>query len=192
MKKTLADWLGTFWGVLHAPTRQTFLDEAQKAPGKFLSALLWVVFAVMVDALGTTLVNGYPLSIGTFGIIFIFAPIGFLCFVFCLDAMNRKIYGASKSRYDEFLYLITALFVPFMLLTFLLSLIPVAGAYLAWVIWLYPIFLLVQVIRALTRLKPAQAIILTALSILLGGTGAVCLPIFLLSLAGLPPSAFGQ
>ncbi len=186
----LTDWLDTIWNLLAHPGPDTFQQEAKKAPGKLVSALIWVVAAVTVVALGTTLIYRLPLDLGTIAILWFFAPIAFLFFSFSLDVMYRKVYGAKQSLYDEFLYLITALLVPFMLLSFLLSLVPVAGPYLGWLIWLYPIFLLVQIIRALTRLKPGQAVALTVLSILLGGAGGFCLPLFLLAMSGVMPGVF--
>jgi hypothetical protein len=166
------------------------VNESQKAKGKIFGAISWLLLIVAFNHFYVYAVYKYVFSLSVIIMTFLFFPIVFLFFVFCIETVYQKAFHRKKTYYDEFLYIAVAIFVPFQILSSPLGLIPSFGIYLGWASFIYPIILLVVAVKALTKLKTWQAIVTVVLSIILGLAGFFCIPAFLLSIMRAVPGVF--
>jgi hypothetical protein len=183
MEATLKDWISSFWKILIHPSESTFLNESQKAQGKTGSALNWLLFmTVFIYVFNYAVFNYiYPIYVIISSLILI--PIDFFILAFCLDAVYRKFSRRKKMYYEEFLYLEVVIFIVSQMLILLLSLIPaVRNTNLLWVLFLYPVVLLIVAVKSLTKLRVWQATIAVILSVTLAASFLICGPLFLFSL----------
>ncbi len=171
------NWLVTFSRIIIRPLPQTFVVESQKAKGKFTSAMAWIALtAVIVQFLSGSF------SLSKLIKAFLFTPIVFLFFVFCMHAFYQRLFGKKKYYDEEMLYLSVGTFVPFVLVGFLTTYIPVIGGVLSWIALAYPVILTVIAITAITKLKTWQSAIVVFSSLVLATIGYFIIPAIILSL----------
>ncbi len=175
------DWLVTFSRIIVKPSPQTFVAEAQKAKGKFASAIAWVAFTAVVVQLIIYNLGGF-FSLSKLIKAFLFTPIVFLFFVFCMHNFYQKFFGKKKYYDEEMLYLSVGIFAPFVLAGFLVTYIPVVGGVLSWIALVYPVILTVIAVTAITKLKIWQSVIVVFSSLVLATIGYFVIPALILSL----------
>lgn len=179
--EVVKDWLVTFSRIIIKPLPQTFVVESKKAKGKFASAVAWIALtAVVVQLIIYNLGGFFSLS----GLIqaFVFTPIVFLFFVYCMHAFYQKFFGRKKYYDEEMLYLSVGIFVPFVLVGFLIAYIPVVGGVLSSIVLVYPVILTVIAVTAITKLKIWQSVIVVFSSLVLAAIGYFIIPILIYSL----------
>ena len=180
------DWLLTFYRIIVSPLPRTFINEAKKAKGKFPSAVLWLTLAVLIaDAIIYFATGYFPVSRILMSLIFL--PIIFLVFVFSLDILYKKLFDRKKSYYDELLYLVVGVYTPFSVISSLTSLIPKVGQILSWILFVYPLLLVILLLKSLTNLKFWQASVVVSLGTILTLGSLFCIPAFILSMMGALP-----
>ncbi len=175
--ETIKDWLDTFSMIIIKPLPQTFVLEAQKAKGKFTSAVVWIALtAVAAQFLGGLF------SLSKLIKAFLFTPIVFLFFVFCIHTFYQRFFGRKKFYDEELLYLAVGIFVPFVIVGFLATYIPVFGEVLSWAVLAYPIILTVIAVTAITKLKIWQSAIVVFSGLIVATIGYFIIPALILSL----------
>lgn len=170
MKETLIDWLGTFWKVLVLPTPQTFLAEAKKADGKFVSATGWLVFfAIYLCILGGVAV-GEPLSILTFMTALLAIPISVILATSALNFIFQRVFHRKKYLYDKILYITVAVLLPIFIIATLLFLVIPPGIFIfiAYILFFYQVVLLMIGMKAIVDIEYWQALVCVFLSIIVG------------------------
>ena len=112
----------------------------------------------------------------------LFMPIVALFFVFCVHRLYQKLFGRKKNHYDELLYLIVGSYVPFVLVSIFIALIPGVGKILFRITMNYPLILVVIAVKAITKLKVWQSIVVVGLGALLAMAGSLMIPLFITSI----------
>jgi hypothetical protein len=188
--ETLKDWLVTFGKIIIRPSAGTFRTEAKKAKGKLGSAIAWIVLQTVAYHLINFVARGFtdPMD-SVFAMLFIF-PIEFIFFVFCLHLMGKRLFHLEQDHYEEIVYLMAGILLPFMSFSYLVGLLPDIGTILGWAITMYIPVLMVIAIKAVTRLRVGQTIVVVVLSVLLAGVGALCIPLFFFRFLSTIPKFF--
>ncbi len=177
----IKDWLTTFGMIIVKPVPATFIGEAEKAKGKFASAVAWIAFvAVFVEANILIFLGHFSLSRLVKALLFV--PIVVIFSVFCLHMFYQKFFGRKKYYHEELLYLIVGIFVPFVVASILATYIPVVGEVLSWIVLAYPVILTVIAVKAITRLKIWQSVIVVFCGLVVAIIGYVVIPILILNL----------
>lgn len=193
---TLTDWLGTFLNILIKPSANTFREEAKKAKGKTISAYSWLVLLFLVSAV----INDYITHGGITDYLRWYAviiaslvlPLGFLFFIFVLHTLYKKLFNRKKELHSEFLYIITAILFIAVLINSLTIFLPAPFmTYAGHLINAYIVFMMIFAIKALTNMKVWQSIVTIVLSILIGGLGFICVPVFILLVTSTTPDFLG-
>lgn len=185
--KELKDWLVTFWKVLTRPLPDTFIQEAEKADGKLLSVWGWLVFVYLSVLLGVYFTYGRLPPVPAMLLLFMLFPLVFLVFVFGIHLVSQKVFHRKKNHYNQLLYLMTAIFVPFTIVDLFVGYLPNVGVYLHGVIVFYMVALMVVAVKTIVKLRAWESIVTILLALLLAAGGMVCIPIFVLSLIGVLP-----
>ncbi len=177
---TFLSWLETFGNILIRPTPHTFTTEAKKAGGKTATAIAWLVVTIVLFHLWAYLVGSRFRSLTIAASILLF-PIIFLFYTFCVHFLYTRLLHRTKYHYDEFLYLMVGIFVPYTLLASLVTPIPRAGNYLSGLVMGLAVILTILAVKTVAHLKTWQSIAIVLLSTLLTIGGYLCIPTFILS-----------
>jgi hypothetical protein len=178
----LKDWFITFGKILVRPSPNTFREEAEKANGKLISSILWVVFSVIFTHSFNYIVHGTYQDAFMIVATILFVPIAFLFMVFCIHFLYQRLFHRKKDHYDEILYLAVAIFVPFGILPEFISLIPALNvSWLTFVFIIYQVLLLIIAVKAITNLRVWQASVVVVLGVIVGAAGFICIPAFLIN-----------
>ena len=176
----IKDWFMTFGRIIENPFPTTFLVEAKKAKGKFAGAIAWIAFvAVFAEANVLILIERF--SVSRILKALLFAPIVFIFSVFCIHMFYQKFFGRKKYYYEELLYLIVGIFVPFMLASILASNIPIIGVVVSLMILAYAVILTVIAVKAITKLKIWQSVIVVFSGLVVAAIGYFVIPILIFS-----------
>jgi hypothetical protein len=175
------DWLSTFGMIIARPLPETFLVEAKKAKGKFAGAVAWIAF-VAVFAEANVLILLERFSFSRILKALLFTPIVFILSVFCIHMFYQKFFGRKKYYDEELLYLIVGIFVPFMLASILVSNIPIVGGVVSWIIFAYAVILTVIAVKAITKLKIWQSVIVVFSGLVVAAIGYFVIPLLIFSL----------
>ncbi len=179
--ETIKDWLDTFSMIITKPSPQTFVIESRKAKGKFASAVAWIALTAVVVQL--TIYNlGDFFSLFKLIKAFLFTPIVFIFFIFCIHTFYQRFFGRKKYYDEELLYLAVGIFVPFVIVGFLTMYIPVVGRALSWIALAYPVILTVIAVAAITKLKIWQSAIVVFSGLIAATIGYFIIPALILSL----------
>jgi hypothetical protein len=174
----MKDWLTTFGMIVAKPFPSTFIAEAEKAKGKFNSAVAWVALvAVILEANYLVVIGHFSLS----GILkaVIFVPNVFIFSVFCIHMFYQKFFSRKKDYHEELLYLIVGVFVPFTLASIIFGYIPVIGVPLSWVALAYAVVLTVVAVKTITKLKVWQSAIVIFSGLIVAVIGYFVIPILI-------------
>jgi hypothetical protein len=188
--ETLKDWLVTFGKIIIRPSAGTFRTEAKKAKGKLGSALAWIVALTIAYHLINYVARGYNDPIDYVLSTLFIVPIEFIFFVFCIHLLSKRIFHRKQVFYEEIVYLMAGILIPFMSINFLVGLIPDIGSILNWAVILYIPVLMVIAINAVTSLSLGQTIVVVVLSLVLAGVGAFCIPLFFFRFISTIPKFF--
>jgi hypothetical protein len=184
--EVLNDWLITFGMIAIKPLPETFVIESKKAKGKFSTAIAWVaIVAVLID-IQTMLIKNY-FSVSKILKSVLFMPIVVLFAVFSIHWLYQRLFGRKKDLYSELLYLIVGIFVPFVVISFLVNQIPIIGEALFWITLAYPLILTVIAVKTMTKLKIWQSVLIIFLGSVVAVIGYFVIPILLTSLMFFTP-----
>jgi hypothetical protein len=186
----LRDWITTFWSISIRPAPKTFVVESAKAKGKLPGVIAWLELISVIGCFDYFLVIRRSFSLSTFLLGIFFLPVEFFFFVFCIHMLYQRLFGRKKNYYTELLYLIVGIFVPFTIISFIVSPIPVVGTYLSWTISLYPLVLTMIAVMSITKLNAWQSVAVVLLSSVLAAAGLFCIPAFFLSIMRTVPTVF--
>lgn len=167
MIDTLKDWLGTFWKIIIAPTPKTFLAEAQKADGKFASAVAWLVFcAVYLSVLSNFVIA--PASVLSLITAVIVLPMAVVLFTSAMHFAYQRIAHRRQYLFDKMLYLTVSILVPlqFILINVALLLPAQFVAILAFLLLLYQAVLLAVALKAIAKIEYWQALLSVLISMI--------------------------
>jgi len=171
MKETLIDWLGTFWKVLTLPTPKTFLAEAKKADGKFVSAVGWLVFlAIYLYIMASIAVDRTPLSVSILMTLALGIPCAVILATSTAHAICRRVFRRKEYLYDKMLYIVVAILFPIFLIFSPLSIfIPGSVfAFLIFILLIYQVALLTIAITTIAGIEYWQGLVIVFLSLLVG------------------------
>jgi len=189
LNETLKDWLVTFWKVLISPSPKTFVAEAQKANGKFASAMGWIIFFSIYIFIFSIIALKQVMVIG-FIFVVLALPIAIIIFTSAMHFAYQRIFKRKQYLYDKLVYATVAILLPIQFLFVPLStiLFPVlsvsVNSILNYIIFLYQIVLLVIAFKSITNLKYWQSIATVLISIVVAGLVFLCTIPFLFSLLG--------
>ena len=190
VKKTLKDWITTFWRVLVSPTSKTFIAESQKAKGKFSSAIGWMIFFAIYLFIFSTIAFKQVQVIGLIFVILAF-PLALIILTYVMHFVYQRVFKRNKYLYDELLYINVAILLPIQFLFVPISIIiypslptPTMGSILNYGIFLYQIALLVRAFTSITNLKYWQSIVTILISISISILVFLCTIPFFYSLIG--------
>lgn len=174
---SLKDWLETFWRVIFRPSRKTFLEEANKAEGKFGQGMFIIfLLGVYLQALLQAELGGE--FRGFSGLAFVmFYPLIFLLYVFWVNTLYKKLFRRKRNNYIQIFYLQVAIISPLTVLNTLVIFFPRLNVVLDLSTVSYGIVLSVIALQALTDLKFWQATLAIVLSVILGALGFLCVPV---------------
>ena len=188
--ETLKDWLVTFGKIIIRPSAGTFRTEAKKAKGKLGSAIAWVVALTIAYHLINYVVRGCTDPIDYVLSTLFIVPIQFIFFVFCIHLLGKRLFHLKQNHYEEIVYIMGGILLPFMSINYLVGLIPDIGSILNWPVILYIPVLMVIAINAVTNLKVGQTIVVVVFSLVLAGVGALCITLFFFRLISTIPKFF--
>lgn len=169
MKETLFDWFGTFWKILISPTPSTFREEAQKAPGKFGSASVWLfLFSIYLAILINWALEG-TLTLPNIVTIIVLIPLVVMLFAAVLNLLCRRMFN-RKDHFDELLYIGVAVLVPiFVIFAPLAAFIaPQIFSLLGFILMLYQVAQLTIAVKTIVNIEYWQAFVTVFLSIMVG------------------------
>jgi hypothetical protein len=174
----MKDWVTTFGVIVAKPFPATFIAEAEKAKGKFNSAVAWVALVAVI------LEVNYLIALGHFSLsrilkAVLFVPIVFIFSVFCIHMFYQRFFGRKKDYHEELLYLIVGIFVPFTLAATFVAYIPRIGEFLSWMAVGYAIILTVIAVKAITKLKVWQSAIVVFSGLVVAIIGYFVIPILI-------------
>jgi hypothetical protein len=179
----LRDWLVTFGMMIIKPFPETFIVESQKAKGKFLSAVVWLVLIVVGMVIHTYVFTNRTYRIHEIIGVTLYLPIIFLLFVSCVHLLYQRLFHIQKYYYPELLYLFVGIFIPFMFINlFINSLWGVVADIFFWVLSIYPFVLMTIALKTITELSVWQSSLVIVLSFILALAGFFCAPAFLISI----------
>ncbi len=182
----LKDWLRTFGRVVIRPLPSTFLEEAEKANRKFASAVGWLAFVVVVVHLYLFVVTRVPDTLlAALATVFL-VPITFLFFVFCVHLIYRRLFRRKEDHYEELVYLLVGIFVPFVFVNLLVG-VYVPSNIPLYVALIYTTGVMVVAVGAITKLKLWQAALTIMLSLTVASLAFFCIGAFIVSLIGTVP-----
>lgn len=188
MKETLLDWLGTFWRVLVAPTPKTFLQEAKKADGKFVSAVVWlVVYALCIFGVAS-IVAGSMLSIPALLMLLFLVPMVVILFISVLNFICQRIFHRKAYIYDKLLYLTVSILLPLFMIFALISafLPPDVFKVLIFLLFFYQVILLTIAVKGIAAIEYWQSFVALVFAMTVGVLiGAV---LYILILATISPT----
>ena len=186
----VTDWFVSIFKIFFFPTEKTFLEEAQKADGKFWGAVVWLVLLTLFGV--WFLVFNFGATYNPFAIlaIILLLPIIFLFYVFCIHLIYQRFFHRKKYVYNEILYLMVCIIAPITVVNSYAGLIPNFGTTASWVTILYGAFLVIAAIRAVCKLTIPQSIAVFVFATILGGVGFFCIPTFFMGLLGSVPGMF--
>jgi hypothetical protein len=174
----MKDWLTTFGMIVTKPFPATFIAEAEKAKGKFKSAIAWVALVSFVLELNYLIVIGHFSLSGILKAI-LFVPIVFIFSVFCIHMFYQRFFGRKKDYHEELMYLIVGIFVPFTLASVIVGYIPVIGMPVSWVVLVYAVILTVIAVKTIAKLKIWQSAIVVFSGLVVAVIGYFVIPILI-------------
>jgi hypothetical protein len=184
------DWLTTFWKVLIHPLPKTFVEESHKAKDKLGDAILWLELGLIFTFCFNFIAYQYVPSLFIVISAILFYPIVFLFYVFITNTIYLRLFHRKESLYDEMLYFTAVIVVMAIILSCLLSIIPMVGSVIDGLPFLYALILLAIAIKTLSTLKLWESIVTVVLSTTITASGFVCIIAFVLSLMNTIPNVF--
>ena len=172
----LTDWIITVGRIGISPIPKTFQEEAVKAKGKTASAIVVIALAQTTGYLVAYPLLGADIHLFVLvGGLFLY-PITFLFFVFCLHVLYKKLFNRKKEHYEELLYLITALYLPFIIINTAGEIW--ANQIVIWASWGIFLFLIGVILKTITKLNVWQTALVVFLGAILAFAGLYCIPFF--------------
>ncbi len=187
---TLFDWLTTIGMIFIKPFPKTFLSESGKAKGKLPSAIAWIVLIVISFHLLLYIAYRFVYPVFTILASILLVPVIFLFYVFCVHILYKRLFHRKADHYDELLYLMVSIFVPFTLVAILLLLIPKVGSALSIISMIYAVMLVAIAVKTITKLSIAKALITVIFGTLIALLGYILIPAFVFGLMNTVPKAF--
>lgn len=187
--ETLADWLTTFWRILISPTPGTIRAEAQKAEGKFSSAVGWLAFFAVYVFVFYVIATKQVLFTGLI-VVMLALPLSVVLFTSAIHFVNQRIFKQKQYLYEKLMYINVAILLPIqMIYTPIWAILALRSwttinSVLSYVVLLYQIVLLVIAVKTLTNLKYWQAVITVFISMIIASLVFLCTIPFILSMLG--------
>lgn len=169
MKQTLLGWLESFWKVLIIPTPKTFRQEAQKADGKFASALGWLVFFAIGIIVAGSIIQQSMLNFQSMLTAIILLPLAIVFFTTVLNFICQRIFHCKAYIYDKLLYITVAILPAFILYLPFIGLMPAdVFAISSFALFSYQVVLLIIAVKTIVQLELWQALVAVTFSIAAG------------------------
>lgn len=185
MADTLKDWFGTFWKILILPTSGTFSGEAEKAKGKFSSAIGWAVF-IAIYSFVLSAIAGINFNADFLIIALLILPSLVVLLPSATHFVLQRVFHQKQYLYDRLLYIFTAILVLFQLIITPVTLFaPSAIVHAAnYIVIAYQVVLFIIAIKSIARIRFWQAVITTIITGFAGALILLCTLPVIFSLIG--------
>lgn len=183
-------WIPAFCKIVIKPNEAVIRNEGQKTKHVMAGLVFWSVLVSVMQKLFEVVVLGIPTNPASAISLMVLLPIILIFFVYILHYLYLKLFHRKKVYHEQMLFILPNIILGLTIVQYILDLIPGVGLYLGYLANLYMLILLIQAVKAITRLKLFQSITVVILSVIISGVSAIFIIGFFHGLVTTVPRVF--